>query len=292
MTSDTRSHLTTGARKLAGLAASAAVIALLAGCTTANEPTAPEPTLSALSHVHEILPASSADAVLLGTHEGLYTVDRSGEVVGPLGGNDFDAMGLTNAADGLVASGHPGSTTPAELGSPHLGIIRSDDSGTTWYSQAFAGTEDFHTLTSGPDGVLYGVGSSTTAVRSSTDGGATWSAGADVGAVDLTVTAEGWLLAATADGLQRSGDGGTSFTVIADTPLFYQLTTTPDGTVVGVDTAGVLRASADGTNWSSVGAASGSVQALGASTDGAIVLIDDRGLVWIDGSGETVIPLS
>ena len=80
--------------------------------------------------------------------------------------------------------------------------------------------------------------------------------------------------------------------MIADTPLFYQLTTTPDGTVVGVDTAGVLRASADGTNWSSVGAASGSVQALGASTDGAIVLIDDRGLVWIDGSGETVIPLS
>ena len=115
--------------------------------------------------------------------------------------------------------------------------------------------------------------------------------GAEVGAVDLTVTADGWLIAATEAGLQQSGDGGATFEVIGSTPLLYQLATTPDGVIVGVDIAGVLWRSADAVNWESFGTATGGVQALGVSADGAVVLIDDRGLIWIDDSIETIIPL-
>ncbi|WP_294180683.1 sialidase family protein [uncultured Schumannella sp.] len=280
----------TGVSKKVGLVA-ATVVALVSGCAAASDSSTPETTAAALSHVHQIVAAPSGDQVTLGTHAGLYTISRDGVVAGPLGDADFDAMGLAVSAGSFVASGHPGATTPSELGSPHLGIIRSDDNGESWYSQAFASDEDFHVLTSGPDGVLYGVGSSTAAVRASVDGGATWSVGAEVGAVDLTVTADGWLIAATEAGLQQSGDGGATFEVIGSTPLLYQLATTPDGVIVGVDIAGVLWRSADAVNWESFGTATGGVQALGVSADGAVVLIDDRGLIWINDSIETIIPL-
>lgn len=40
--------------------------------------------------------------------------------------------------------------------------------------------------------------------------------------------------------------------------------------------------------WDSVGAATGTVQALG-NADGAVVLVDDRGVVWIHGTETTVV---
>ncbi len=52
--------------------------------------------------------------------------------------------------------------------------------------------------------------------------------------------------------------------------------TDPTGGVVGVDTDGTLRRLV-GTGWENVGTTTGTVQALGVTGDGAIVLVDDRG---------------
>ncbi|GAA1740625.1 hypothetical protein GCM10009766_20140 [Microcella frigidaquae] len=237
--------------------------------------------------MHGIVDAGDG-TVLLGTHTGLYTLTEDGTATGPVGGADFDAMSLTGAGDTLYASGHPGPDTPAELGAPNLGIIRSTDAGLSWEPVAFTGLEDFHVLTATADGTLHGVGSSSITVRTSTDRGVTWSAGAELAPNDLAGAADGSLYATTQDGLQRSEDGGVTFTPVADAPLLYLVEADLGGGLVGVDTDGTLWAF-DGTTWERFGAVAGTVQALGVSSDGAVVLVDDRGVVWVRGAEATVV---
>ena len=123
-------------RRLA-ITATVTVALLLTGCsTTPAEPDAPASTAAGFGHVHGIVDAGDG-TVLLGTHTGLYTLGEDGTVTGPVGGIDLDAMGLTATGDTLYASGHPGPSTPAELGAPNLGIIRSLDAGASWEPVAF-----------------------------------------------------------------------------------------------------------------------------------------------------------
>ena len=70
------------------------------------------------------------------------------------------------------------------------------DGGQSWEPLAFTGEEDFHVLTAGPDGQVYGIGSSSPAVQISGDSGSTWTAGSEVTAADLAVTADGVIYAA------------------------------------------------------------------------------------------------
>lgn len=268
------------------LAAAAAAL-LLAGCTSPTTPAPASPALEDLGHVHGIVDTGDG-SVLLGTHTGLYTLTEDGTVAGPVGGHDFDAMGLTRAGDVFYASGHPGPTTPPELGAPNLGVLRSTDAGQSWEPVAFTGQEDFHVLTASGAGAIYGIGSSSITVRTSPDGGATWIDGADVPAADLAVAADGTLYAATQQGVQESRDAGATFTAVADAPLLYLLEADPGGGVVGVDTEGSLWRLID-DRWTRLGTATGTVQALGVAADGAIVLLDDRGIVWIRGTEAAVV---
>ena len=195
---------------------------------------APAPD-TGLGHVHGIVDLGGS-TVLLGTHIGLYTLTDTDDISGPLGGADFDAMGLTADGDVLYASGHPGPNTPAELGEHNLGLIRSTDAGTTWID------------------------------------------GAELPAADLTVTTDGTLYAATRHGLQESRDAGATFDLVADAPPLYLVEADSTGGLVGVDTDGTLWRLTGTGSWDSVGAATGTVQALG-NADGAVVLVDDRGVV-------------
>ena len=83
-------------------------------------------------------------------------------------------------------------------------------------------------------------------------------------------------------------DGGATFTPAPDAPVLYLVETDPTGGVVGVDTDGTLRRLV-GTGWENVGTTTGTVQALGVTGDGAIVLVDDRGVVWIRDTTATVL---
>ena len=208
--------MSSNATTITAAAVAAAAGLLLTGCTpTPTAISAPAPD-TGLGHVHGIVDLGGS-TVLLGTHTGLYTLTDTGDVSGPLGGADFDAMGLTADGDVLYASGHPGPNTPAELGEHNLGLIRSTDAGTTWEPVAFTGQEDFHVLTAG-DGAIHGIGSSSITIRTSPDGGTTWIDGAELPAADLTVTTDGTLYAATRQGLQESRDAGATFDLVADAP--------------------------------------------------------------------------
>lgn len=258
---------------------------VITGCTAAqsDEPDA----TPRIDHIHGIAEDPRGDDLLVATHNGIFTVTPDGNVSGPVGGHDFDAMGFTVTGDTLFASGHPGEQTPAELGSPNLGIIRSDDYGLNWSPIALNGTTDFHVLTASPDGTLYGIASSQIDLLSSTDNGTNWTTHAPLAAADLAATESG-LYAATEEGLLVSTDGGDTFTPVPESPLLYTLVARTDGTLVGAGTDGVLWAQDQNGTWQQLGPLDGAVQAL-STIDDRIILVDDRGIVDVTVDGFTVL---
>lgn len=268
-------------------AATAALAIVLTGCAAvapAAPASSPPPTFG---HIHAVIPEAGG-TLLVGTHTGLYRVDEDGAVDGPLGDYDFDLMGLTDTQGALIASGHPGLETPTELGSPNLGIIRSDDTGKKWHPVAFTNDEDFHVLTASPDGQLYGIGSTSPALRVSNDLGTTWESRTELDAVDLAVTTDGTIYAATPEGVRTSTDGGASFTPLGDAPLQYLLEAAGD-TVVGVGTDGQIWQRVGKGEWKAIGSATGTVEALGLSPAGDVILVDERGIVTLDGDDARII---
>ena len=265
----------------------AAVATLSLTACTAQTTTAGDDHSSALStHVHAIITDPATGTTILGTHDGLLPVDADGGIGDPIGGYEFDAMGLAVTGDAFVASGHPGANTPAEWGSPHLGIIRSDDAGQTWSPIAYTSEKDFHALTAGPDGTLYGLSTDEPAVLTSTDGGSTWTAaGANIAAYALTVDDTGTVYATTPGGVLFSVDSAATFAPIADAPALYLLSASPDhSTLVGVDVEGTIWTSADAAvSWIEVGSADGQAQAIAITASGEIAVADDSGLRLLDG---------
>ncbi|WP_336652141.1 MULTISPECIES: F510_1955 family glycosylhydrolase [unclassified Leucobacter] len=274
-------------RALVALAAAVAAVTVLAGCGASSTPPPAAQTPVEFGHIHAVVPEAGT-TILVGTHMGLYRVDAEGSVQGPLGGYDFDVMGLTLTDGALIASGHPGMNTPSELGSPNLGIIRSEDAGQNWEPVAFTSEEDFHVLTAGPDGQVYGIGSSSPALQISGDAGNTWTAGSEITAADLAVTADSTVYAATPSGLFASQDNAAAFGLVADAPTLYLLEAAGDQ-LVGVDTDGQLWRRSGQAAWTPIGTAEGTVAALGLAPSGVVYLVDDRGIVALDGDQATTI---
>ncbi len=266
--------------------ASLAGVLLLAGCAQTTVPT--QATPDPFEHVHGLAVEPGSDEILVATHEGIYVVTEGGDMEGPIGGYDFDAMGFTITDEAWFASGHPGPGTPAELGSPNLGILRSEDRGQSWDPITFTGVEDFHVLDSDPSGALYGIGSSSFAVRVSTDRGATWVDRAEVKAASLAAST-GRIYAATEQGVQLSSDEGATFELLPDAPVLYSLTALLDGSLLGVGTDSMLWRSLPNGLWEVVEPVEGTVQALTTAHSGAIILVDDRGIVRIDATGTKII---
>lgn len=288
--SSTVDHLPWSRGRVNGLVAalSGVMLVLVGGCASPplNVDSAGLDPLVALGHTHSIVVEENG-SVLVGTHGGVFEVSANGVVSGPLGESTFDAMGLTGNGEALYASGHPDQTLLESGAAPNLGLLSSFDRGLTWEPVAFEGEEDFHALELGPDGVLYGLGSGSTALRISRDQGVSWSSGGSVVAADLAATSDGRLYAATPEGVLESPDNGRSFTAVAEAPLLYQIDALA-ASLVGVDTDGVLWISPDGTLWRKLGSAVGVVQALAAAGDGRAIVVDDRGLVRVDADGAVV----
>lgn len=274
-------------KKPALVALATAGMLTVAGCTaTGDEPSAEPPRLE---HIHALIEDPDTDGLLIASHTGIYGLSMSGDIDGPIGGHEFDAMGFALTDDAFLASGHPGPETPAELGSPNLGIIRSDDAGQTWSPVSLNGEEDFHVLTTGPDGTVYGVGSTRPDLLISTDQGRTWATGATVPMAALAVTETG-LYAATEAGLQHSSDNGQSFSPLDDAPLLYALAV-GDGVLAGVSPDGMIWTKDTTGVWTEQGTTEGRVEALELLEDGTIVLVDDRGVVRVTESGtELLLP--
>lgn len=252
----------------------------LTGCATAAPPSTGAEHVEVVAHVHAIVPDPDGDGFLIGTHEGIYAVTADGELGPRIGGNDFDAMGLTALDGDLIASGHPGRNTPTELGERNLGIIRSQDGGETWDSVAFTGEKDFHALTAGPDGALYGQDAGDGAVLISTDRGVSWSpTGSTLLVFGLEVDAAGRIIAVTPDGPQVSTDRGESFAALTDAPTLFLIAASPDRQrLVGVDNNDTIWTATGTGSWEDVGTVHGTAQAIAITDEGDVLVVDDSGL--------------
>ena len=205
---------------------------------------AAETTLSeVLDHVHGLVVVDDG-TLRAGTHTGVVAVTGTGSV-SRIGTSRDDLMGMTGVpgTDLLATSGHPGAGS--SLPNP-VGLVLSDDAGLTWSAISLTGEVDFHALAT--DGTLlvgYGGGGR---VLKSTDGGATFAPGGSLAPAALAINPAG-VWATTADGLQRSTDRGSTFEVVDDAPVLVLIASGPDGSLWGVDTAGVAWRSLDGNSW-------------------------------------------
>lgn len=271
-----------------------ATLAVVVGVTLAVVGCASQPPLTGtdhpeqpLSHVHGIVADPAGDGFLIGTHEGIFPVTSSGELGPRIAGADFDAMGLTVVDDTLLASGHPGRSTPAELGAPNLGIVRSIDRAETWEPVAFTGEKDFHALTAGPDGTVYGLATGSAEIQTSTDYGETWTpTGASLLALGFTVDADGRVVASTPDGPQVSTDRGASFSPWPGAPLLAALNASPDHQrLVGIGSGGTIWTTTTGaTQWTEVGAVHDTAQAVAITNEGDMLVVDDSGITTVPNS--------
>lgn len=265
-------------RALPALGVFAAAVLVVTGC--ASNPGQSSGAETPLTHVHGIVADPAGEGFLIGTHAGIYPTTADGDT-GARIGPGFDAMGLTAAGDALLASGHPGPDTPAELGTPHLGIIRSMDRAMTWSPVVFSGEKDFHVLAGTTWNVVYGIATDNPELLTSTDGGVTWQpTGSTIPARNVVVDAAERLIASTPDGLQVSTDAGATFTGWTDAPTIALLNTSPDHQrIVGVDTAGTVWVTGAGeSEWVEAGATSLSVQAVAITNAGDVLTVDQTGI--------------
>ncbi|MFD6897590.1 F510_1955 family glycosylhydrolase [Rhodococcus sp. NPDC060086] len=244
-------------RRWARVLAPVAAVAVLAGCATDEQTTAPADSDSpasvsevsgtalepALDHLHG-LHLDSGGVVLAGTHTGLVEIASNGRTT-RVGDSDDDFMGLTGVpgTDRLFASGHPG---PSSSAPNPLGLIDSLDGGRTWTPKSLTGEVDFHALAT--DGMLLVGFDGTTGLLTSTDGGTSWTPGAPMAAAALAVT-DGGVWATTTAGLQHSTDSGLTFTVVPGAPSLALLSAAQDGSLWGIDTAGTAWRSRTGQSW-------------------------------------------
>ncbi|MFB7891756.1 F510_1955 family glycosylhydrolase [Microbacterium sp. NPDC056044] len=281
LTSPLRHH---HARRSILAAGALAALIFIAGCAAQTPSTGDDHTASTIEHAHNVVADPSGSGFLIGTHDGIYTATDDGKLGPRVDGPRFDAMGLTAVGDILLASGHPGRTTPPGLGDPHLGIIRSTDTGRSWTPVAFTGEKDFHVLATAPDGTVYGVPTDSSDVLVSTDEGDTWTpTGGSIPAFNLVADATGRVIASTPDGLQVSTDGAASFGPWADTPLIALLGVSPDHQrIVGVASGGkIWTTTAGAPSWSEAGTVHGQAQAIAITNTGDLLVVDDSGLTLL-----------
>ncbi len=239
------------------------------------------------AHVHGVGIDPADGAVLLAAHDGLHRYGADGPVrVGP----EIDLMGFAVVGpDHFVGSGHPGPGV--DLPNP-VGLIESRDGGQTWTSLSRAGESDFHAL-SAAAGTVAGFDGT---VQVSPDG-TTWEpAGLDEPVAALAVGPDGsTMLATTQSGLQRSADGGVTWSLVEGAPLMVLVAAAGDRTWVGLTTEGVVAVSEDGADtWQERASVGTTVQAFTAAPgpDGVqVVVVDDRAVQVSDDGGRTFNPL-
>lgn len=237
----------------------------LTACTT--EPSAtPAPASAAdvgMEHVHG-LGVDPADGMLYAaTHSGLFRVPEDGDAE-RVADRFQDTMGFTVAGPGtFLGSGHPDFQMDPDLPS-RLGLIRSEDAGKSWDIVSLGGEVDFHVIRE-VDGHLYGWDAGTGRLMVSVDDGQAWDILSTLDLRDLAVHPEdpAVLLATTEQGLQRSGDGGATWTSMPASPTITLLHWVTAASLYAVAPNGAVHRSTDGgLTWTQRGSVDGAPEAL------------------------------
>ncbi|MEW1843055.1 F510_1955 family glycosylhydrolase [Nonomuraea angiospora] len=232
-------------------------LALAIGLTAcgAGEPAATpsaQPSDVGVGHVHGLGVDPATGKTYVAGHFGLFTLEN-GKLV-RVGDRDADHMGFTVAGPKtFYASGHPAADDITAGQQPHLGLIRSTDSGLTWEQVALAGKADFHALQVAGK-TAYGYDSQTGQIWRGQ--GADLEPAARLDLLDLAAGADApdRLYATTPDGVKVSTDSGKSFEPLKGAPLLSFLDVVGKDRLVGVDPGGQVQASADrGATWQPAG---------------------------------------
>ncbi|MGP3933873.1 WD40/YVTN/BNR-like repeat-containing protein [Nonomuraea sp. KM88] len=169
----------------------------------------------------------------------------------------------------FLASGHPSPEDVSPEHPPHLGLVKSTDSGRTWKTLSEDGSADFHSIQPA-GGNLYAYDSQTSKVWRSIDGGTTWSKGTEEKVIDLGASAEqpSRVYATTPDGLKVSTNGGLHYSKVTKAPLLSHIDVLAGDALVGAGAEGRIHISQDsGKTWSASG----------------LLLVDVAEVLWIRG---------
>ncbi|NQW72175.1 MAG: exo-alpha-sialidase, partial [Actinobacteria bacterium] len=131
-------------------------------------------------HIHNL--AYDGTKLLFGTHEGLWGQAPGSKPV-LVSVEPFDVMGLTNAGNRWLASGHPGMGMDAPA---DLGLLQSTDQGQTWTELSLGGEVDFHRLAAS-SAVIVGLNAHEGRLLRSDNGGTAWTDLGVPGLYDLAV---------------------------------------------------------------------------------------------------------
>ncbi|MEU0120562.1 F510_1955 family glycosylhydrolase [Streptomyces albidoflavus] len=233
-------------------AALLAAAVLLAACTSTDPDQDAAAGDPGTGHLHGLGVDPADNTVYAAGHLGVFRLD-GGKAV-RVADRYQDTMGFTvTGPSTFLASGHPSPTDP-DARSPHLGLIRSTDAGRTWTTLSAEGEADFHALQQAGDR-LYGFDSQSGKVWSSTDGGRSWDKRAQLPLLDLAAHAQTpeTVWAATGKGLQRSTDGGRTFTAVGDAPALAAIDEPAPGLLVALAADGQVVSSRDGRKWTEHG---------------------------------------
>lgn len=204
-----------GARTASLLLTALAVVAF-AGCAGDDGPraTTDSPIIEDPGpvHVHGLGINPADGALFVATHTGLFRAAPDEKKARRVAARYQDTMGFTiTGPDRFLGSGHPDRR---EKLPPFLGLIESADAGRSWKPRSLQGKADFHVLEAAGRWV-YGFGTDWDSRRQqllvSRDGGTRWlDREAPEPLVDLAIdpTDPRRTIAAGADGLYLSGDGG------------------------------------------------------------------------------------
>jgi len=217
------------------------------------------------------------------THDGLYRLAADGTAK-RVGDGRQDTMGFTIAGPNqFLASGHP---APGQNGPKHLGLIESGDAGATWTTRSLAGGADFHALRFRHN-TVYGYNSVRGQLIASTDR-TTWQTRSTISLRDFDVspTDPQTLLATTDTGVQRSRDGGATWTPAGGPPLLLLAWETTDR-LWGLTTTGDIVRSADGSAWNPSGKLAGQATAFAAHDGTLYAAMHERGIFRSTDSGAT-----
>jgi hypothetical protein len=241
------------------------------------------------------LSVNPADGALwMGSNTGLFRIaegsSKPEKVTGQL--STPDGSGKVSEAlvaeftgpDELIASGHPAE---GEALPPALGLIRSEDAGSTWTSVSELGAADFHTLEISQDQLvasLFGQAQ----VLTSNDDGKTWTtrtAPMPLVAIEVDpADAKRWI-ASTERGIFASADAGETWRQRDPTPN-SRFAWADDGELFRIDPGGHLKVSSDGgERWEDRASTGGEPQALAVAEDGTLyaALLDGTIKVSDDG---------
>lgn len=229
---------------------------------------------ASFGHVHGIV--WDGDAILIGTHRGLWR-QNPGAAPERVSGDAFDAMGLARTGDVLLASGHP---APGQNAPANLGLIESKDGGRTWETVSLAGEVDFHRLVAAGSTVM-GVNSGDGTLRRSTDMGRTWEILGRPDLYDLALDPrKPTVVVGTAtSGLVRSTNGGTGFTPVPGAPPVALASWGTSGLFGVADDGQVFKSSDGAVKWNPVGSVADMPTALAVEGERVAVVVGEALLV-------------